>query len=777
MKPRLPILPALVLVLAVSLIHSSHALEKGVKSLIEQLGHHRPAVRESAINKLVGMGTVALPALAEALQKGDETTRDSAALALARLGEPAVPILMTNLNDPREELRHAVIDALGRMEVPAERVVPAFIIALLTDKNAGIRQEAAEMLGAMGPNAKDAVPALIKALSDDESEPLRLTAAEALGKMGRFAREAIPVFASILMNDSSQAVRIKAAETLGRIARVAEEAISTLQLFLNDENVKLRQTVVRMFGQIGQPTEVVVPLLIGKLLDVEEVVRREVVMALKAIGEPAIPYLVDTMNGEQKQSRFWAAMTLGEIGPPAKETVPVLIEALADADVRTISAWSLGQIGPDAKEAVPALINQLNDGEFITQEATAEALGRIGPPAVDAVPGLIQLLNDENLGVRNQASIALGRIGVPAKAAVPHLIISILTDEPVRKSAIEALGDIGPSAQAGGPTLVKMLSDSNWEVRQKAVQSLWNIRADRMVAVPAIINALNTDDSEIVRATAAEVLGKIGVPSVEVVPALIEALINPHAKVHDMAVTSLEEIGAPAVPALIQTLNHERDYVRGYAAEMLGRIGKKVDTPAKTRITSALIKSSRNKIAPYQDQVIRALQTIGSPAVSFLTQSLQDSDTDVRKHAVYLLGEIGKPVGKIVLALVQTLNDEQFTVRVATQSALRRIGTAKFILFRIDLAFQTDLNQGDRVSEDLRLEFEKNGVSLAPNTTLSMQKEGSRWLLSNDNQAYTVWREDDNLYVSSTANIALLDHKTAERKKRKEARQKKQEGR
>ena len=66
--------------------------------------------------------------------------------------------------------------------------------------------------------------------------------------------------------------------------------------------------------------------------------------------------------------------------PPA---VKALMEALKDkdAEVRKNAAVSLGRIGPKAKNAVPALAAALKDGDNDARGASALALGRIGKEA------------------------------------------------------------------------------------------------------------------------------------------------------------------------------------------------------------------------------------------------------------------------------------------------------------------------------------------------------------------------------------------------------------
>jgi HEAT repeat protein len=75
-------------------------------------------------------------------------------------------------------------------------------------------------------------------------------------------------------------------------------------------------------------------------------------------------------------------MTLGKIGPEAREAVPTLIELLKNKegnDYRN-AAIALGRIGPDAKTALPALRELHRQLERVTGDSAnnvKEAIDRI----------------------------------------------------------------------------------------------------------------------------------------------------------------------------------------------------------------------------------------------------------------------------------------------------------------------------------------------------------------------------------------------------------------
>ena len=86
-----------------------------------------------------------------------------------------------------------------------------------------------------------------------------------------------------------------------------------------------------------------------------------------APAQPAdlVARLITDLKNRDAMVRRVAVVTLGGIGPRAKEAIPALIAALKDDDpgVRQTAAGALGGIGPEAKEAIPALISALKDGD------------------------------------------------------------------------------------------------------------------------------------------------------------------------------------------------------------------------------------------------------------------------------------------------------------------------------------------------------------------------------------------------------------------------------
>jgi hypothetical protein len=147
--------------------------------------------------------------------------------------------------------------------------------------------------------------------------------------------------------------------------------------------------------------------------------------SLATAGDDKVEGLLKDLKSANPSTRVTAAMTLGKMGPGAKEAVPGLAEAVGDRDlnVRYYAAEALEAVGPGAKAAVPALIKALDTFPggspplagpqryyADTRSVAAEALGAIGPGAREAVPALKKALNDPDPSVRTAAAEALKRI-------------------------------------------------------------------------------------------------------------------------------------------------------------------------------------------------------------------------------------------------------------------------------------------------------------------------------------------------------------------------------
>ncbi len=178
------------------------------------------------------------------------------------------------------------------------------------------------------------------------------------------------------------------------------------------------------------------------------------------------------------------------------------------------------------------------------------------------IEGLINLLENEDQKVRKDAVLALGEIG-DVSCAVP--LAQKLKDDylDIRIAACEAFIKMGHQAV---DSLIELLKDQNWIIRDGAVQALEKIRDTR--AINPLIEALKDTN----RKRISDALRSIGPAALE---PLIEALKNEDSRIRMGAALVLGEMKNPAaMTALIKAKKDKDPLVRQFASGAIYRIKK-----------------------------------------------------------------------------------------------------------------------------------------------------------------------------------------------------------
>ena len=172
-----------------------------------------------------------------------------------------------------------------------------------------------------------------------------------------------------------------------------------------------------MFEIADSRDENTISRLVGILDDEDVVYRRAAVKALGAIGEDAIPAVVEAMlNSENVTVRGSAAKVLAQVAinypelPFPEVGLQGLKKAIDDANpvVHIAAVMALGQMGSSAFEI---LVESLNTTDNVAvQVAIVSALASVGDPR--CVEVLTRFANDEAVDsyVRESATSSLSRL-------------------------------------------------------------------------------------------------------------------------------------------------------------------------------------------------------------------------------------------------------------------------------------------------------------------------------------------------------------------------------
>lgn len=352
-------------------------------------------------------------------------------------------------------------------------------IAALKDEDWAIREEAATLLG--GLKDPRAVRPLVSILRDRDRS-VREAAIGALTSIGEPSVEAV----GACLFDPELSVQEAASAVLASIAD--DRVLDPLVRALTSGDWIVRMHAAKALGRIKDPASVqpLIPLLQDKV----KAVREETSSALAAIGEAAIPALLEALTHEEWLVRLHAVESLGKT--KSQKAVEPLLSALfndADSAIREDAVRALGEIGDS--QAVEFLFAAMKEPGLRT--LAVEALGRIGDRR--AVPVLIEVVLgtnppevtravagcgdqwSEEIITRGAAVRALGAIG--DEAALPSLVAAL---EPTytRAEAAAALAKFGSKVI---PLLLPLLAgprDENLRYHVKETLSLVGWRAGRV---------------------------------------------------------------------------------------------------------------------------------------------------------------------------------------------------------------------------------------------------------------------------------------------------------
>jgi len=350
-----------------------------------------------------------------ALTGRDLSAKRRAVEALKELDDAAslVPGLIKTLRDDPSIF---VIEAL---EIIGDKRAVAPLMVVLSDASELNRKKAAQALGRIGDES--AIPLLVSKLNYRNSFRSDVVAA-----IGAFGEKAVPPLLKIL---DQRKGRDNSVLLSALAATQAPSALPELARRLKHEDSTQRAVAARAMIHFGHPSAI--PALrevfsLEVLSDKRVDTRESVVLALAAIGEPAIPALLEAtadetvISSDKKTIAGKARTALKKIIGKNKSYVPLLIESLKDKDkdTRRSAAWLLGEVGHYSAAAALGKM-AINDKNDYVQVIACAALTKI--PHRDAYREMMNVVENAHYArTYDPAVYKFGELGDPL--AVPSLM-------------------------------------------------------------------------------------------------------------------------------------------------------------------------------------------------------------------------------------------------------------------------------------------------------------------------------------------------------------------
>lgn len=569
------------------------------------------------------------------------------------------------------------------------------VLLLVTSAAAQPKPDPQARINAIGERARTSSAAVIELaqvmLSDTEHAP-RAYASSHLQNLGPKAAPAAPTLTKIV-EDGRHPARTMAIDVLGAIGPGAKSALPVLKTALDDSdpfvNLCAARAVLAIDGDVKSAVPVLVDLLDPKLR-VKDEDRRGAIATLVTLGaaaEPALPRIVEWMNGDNPHLSGDAERALIELGPAALPVIDTIAQRAAakgpgSPHRNNAMLQALERMGTKAQKAAPAMVKIIEDSELRDLwPRTWRVLAAIGAPAKVAAPALLASMKNPRFQPTNDFVAALCAGGPDVRKEVEPVLIDWLLDK--QKSFLHPQVAIGLGRIGGGKqAMIELLAEPDAKVlHPHLIAALSQMKAQDKAFIDALAAALKNPATA---AGAADGLAEIGPPAKAALPALQAALKDAipegnKQRQYFAAARAILRMGPnPAVTAELKgLLSHKSLDVPVHAAAAL--LGAKVTDPRFDAALLDVIKEEKTEgssvrlmqnpeLWPSAIAVARASRTM-TPALIRLAQT---GPYRVRYKAIVMLGLIGDGAAANIAPLQAAKSDPHLRdIAAAAMTAIR----------------------------------------------------------------------------------------------------------
>ena len=229
-----------------------------------------------------------------------------------------------------------------------------------------------------------------------------------------------------------------------------EDVAIAMRSALSDPDSEVRLVAVHSIGRMADKLSV--PAIGRLLMDQDDLVRAQAIWALGEIGEPAREFIPIIVNDLPRATSFQSyhdllrARTLSKLDRSYAEAQSVLVRLLSDDDswIGGQAARTIGENGVATEQSLSELRNQMVKGTPYLQLECALALSRLGKSDESTISALIRVIESKSsLVLSYKATSQLGKIGGNSSSIISVLSRVSKDHSPlIRAEAIRALEQV-----------------------------------------------------------------------------------------------------------------------------------------------------------------------------------------------------------------------------------------------------------------------------------------------------------------------------------------------
>ena len=295
----------------------------------------------------------------------------------------------------------------------------------------------------------------------------------AMGKLSAYGPEAAKALPYLVENfrDRRETVNRAAEKAMVSLQEPGAQAFGSL---LSDKDSWVRCRAAAALGQMPGDAGSVIPQLVEALHDKDFCVSEKSAIALGAVGDPAVPPLLEALKSNNASARKGAAQALGYMSPDIQKKVgATLLPSLMSKDefVRGEAAMRITSMG---KIGIPVFLAALKESDADLRQRAVDGLDEIGMATPEVIDALIALFKDPQKTLRLKGAVVLGRLGQGDSAVYLKVAPNLASkDKDVLLGTLRALGDMGGVAEPSLPQIIFLLEESpDPDLRNEAAESL-----------------------------------------------------------------------------------------------------------------------------------------------------------------------------------------------------------------------------------------------------------------------------------------------------------------